>query len=687
MKHRKKNGTALPMVAIVFLLQLIGVTGGYAQEKITVQVKTFTQQLEPYRNIEVSINGRPYIALGSRGLVVTDLSSADFPIKSVSLKDPKLEAASWLFTKGVVEIIIRAKSYQIAKVVLRTAANAPIAGVPLTFKGKKSLEATSDSQGRLSLPLALDESITSANQFIAGAGYAIKSISTTTAETTIILEPPAIVTSVAPQQPVVSASRKEFIKDFKLTMLDSIQSLTLFYTIFKGYEINDLSPEMKKRVDAKFNELVRALQDSVQQTQRSFVGRINDSTLVREDIANLVNQARQESETLTSQRDAFDEKIRIITNKLDAGISNMDDKTRSELLSELSLLEQLLIENESRFFKNQSDYRSIINAIKEKYFNITALEDKLSESEAQRLEEQRIFRQRLLLISAILLLFGILIVLLILARKKLKTQTMELAQANKEIKNINENLEHLVLVRTKSLAEANKELDTFLYRASHDMRSPVRSIIGLCNIAGLLVDGEPKELINKVVSTTVGMDKLLKKLSLISEINAPSDFTEINIKDTITEIQRELTPTVGARSRFVVTGRPDVTVYSYRNLVQTILYNVIENGLIYGALDNQRQPEVQVHVVSDDKNVSITVTDNGPGFNGFVKERLFEMFFKGTEKSPGHGLGLYIVNKAIQAIDGKIEVESEEGAYGKFKVIIPINAKAASDTLEHKAVA
>jgi signal transduction histidine kinase len=687
MKDLQQTTEMRAIAAVVFLLSITWAEHVTAQEKITVQVKTFTQQLEPYRNVDVSINGKPYISLGSRGLVVTDLSTGDFPIKSITVRDPKLEAASWLFSKGVVEIIIRTKSYQLVTVLLRTENNEPKSGVKITFRGKKTLEATSDNQGKLSLPLALDESINSVNQFSA-TGYTMKSLSNNNGETTIILASVQLASESPVQQPIASSNtRKAFVDDFKFSMLDSITSLTLFYTIFKDYEINELSPEMKKRVDAKFNQLVRALQDSVQQTQRSFIGRITDSTLVREDITNLVSQARQESETLTSQRDAFDEKIRILKTKLDAGISNLDDKTRSELLSELSLLERLLIENESRFFKNQSDYRAIIDAIKEKYFNITALEERLSQSEAQRLEEQRIFRQKLFGISALVLIFAILIILLFIVRKKLKKQTVELERANAEIKHINENLEKLVQDRTRSLAEANKELDTFLYRASHDMRSPVRSIIGLCNIAGHLVEGEPKDLINKVVSTTMGMDKLLKKLSLISEINEPTDFDAINIEETINEIHRNVAATVGAKSRFVLTGTPDVTIYSYRNLVHTILHNVIENGVIYSALENERQPELQVHVVADDKSVSITVTDNGQGFDAFVKERLFDMFFKGTEKSPGHGLGLYIVNKAIQAIDGRIDVDSQEGAYTKFRILLPVNAKNADHVVAHKAVA
>ena len=85
----------------------------------------------------------------------------------------------------------------------------------------------------------------------------------------------------------------------------------------------------------------------------------------------------------------FEEKIKIIEDKLASGISSMDEATRSNLLSDLTRLEMILGQNEKLFYKNQNDYRSIINALKEKYFNISELENKLSQSEAQRLEDQR----------------------------------------------------------------------------------------------------------------------------------------------------------------------------------------------------------------------------------------------------------------------------------------------------------
>ena len=670
---------------LVFATLMVCSLAGVAQEKVTVQIKTFTQQLEPFRNIEVSINGKPFVDVGAKGAAITNLDAADFPIRSISIRDEKLEAASWLFTKGVVEIIVRTKSYQVSTVLLRTSKNEPVAGKKVVFEGKKRLEAVADNTGKVSLPLALDESIASHTQFSI-AGYDVREIRNENNQPVLIVEP--VVVAAAPPQTTPTAIKNEFFSNFDMSKVDSIQSLTMFYAIFRDYQINDLSPELRRRVDQKFNQLIRALEDSVQRSERSFIGRITDSTLVKEDIVNLIKQAREESETLTIQREAFDEKINLITRKLDAGISGMDDNTRAELLSELSLLEQLLIENESRFFKNQTDYRRIINTIRENYFNLTVLEDRLSESEAQRLLEQQVFRQRLMLITALVILFGVLIVLLVFARKKLQRQTVELARANTEVKRINETLEQLVYQRTRSLAEAHKELDTFLYRASHDMRSPVRSVIGLCNIAATMVDGEPRELIERVVTTTMGMDKLLKKLSLISEINEPTNYDAINVCEVIEEIYSEVSATVKTNTQFNLSCGGDITINSYRNLVFTILQNVIENGLVFGAMNSSRLPRLDVKVERSGEGVSIAIEDNGPGFDIFVKERIFDMFFKGTEKSTGHGLGLYIVSKAVAALSGTIDVESAEGHYTRFTLWLPANAgKADASLLERKAVA
>ena len=227
------------------------------------------------------------------------------------------------------------------------------------------------------------------------------------------------------------------------------------------------------------------------------------------------------------------------------------------------------------------------------------------------------------------------------------------------------------------MEDANKELDTFLYRASHDLRSPICSIIGLCNIALHTSEGESKDLVQKVVMTTGIMDKLLKKLSIISEINQPTNFSSITLVDLVENVKQNFEETINTQNiKFTINCPADLVIFSYPNLVETIIANLIENAFFYSVLKDPLNATVSLDVAINNSDVVITVRDNGIGVEEAISHKLFDMFFKGTEKSKGHGLGLYIVQKSVQALHGKVEVESEFGSFTKFTVQFPLKTIA-----------
>jgi signal transduction histidine kinase len=670
------------LIGIVCLLYLPAA----AQDKHLVQVKTFDQQLQPLKNVEISINGREFISAGNKASAFIELSDSDLPVKSVRVKDDQFEAASWNFSKGTLEVIIRKKNYQVIPWFVRDRTNAGIPNARITYAGKKTVTVSSNAQGKFELPLALDEKVGSEDQFSI-PDYKIIRLRISETENVLIAER-VVKTVPAPETPVASVDKqparpdgKEYFRNFDLSMLDSIQSITVFYSVFKNYQMKDMSDEMKARVDAKFNSLVRQLEDSVVRVERTnFIGKISDSSFVNEDIRNLLEQVRLEGKILEDQRTEFDQKIKLIQDKLGGGIENMDAATRAKLLSDLTLLELLLRQNESLFFKNQNDYRQIINGIKEKFFNFEDLENKLSESEAQRLEEQRIFRQRLMMVLGIAIVFAILIILLIRFSIKLRKQKKELVRANAEIKRINGNLEGLVAERTKLLAEAHKELDTFLYRASHDLRSPVCSIIGLCNLAYHLSSGESRELIDRVVQTTIGMDRLLKKLSIISEINQPSNFSSITLLEVVENTWHNYSKTVkDQRIKFIVDCPADLMIYSYPNLIEAILANLIENSIYYSMLKGAENARIEFTAAIKGDHIEFSIHDNGIGVDNTIHSRLFDMFFKGHEHSKGNGLGLYIVRKSVQALEGKITVDSVPDTFARFIVQLPLRSAPVTE--------
>ncbi len=665
-------------------LVLMSVTALHAQQSQMIQVKTFNEQLQPIRDVGVSINKKEFITTNDKGVAFTEIAENELPVKSIDIKDKQLEAKAWNYGKNILEVTIRRKSYQLTNILVRDQHQNPIPNLSVVFTGKKTTEVITNATGRAEIPLGIEEHINSATQFtvenreILGlqsidGSYVltIKALEQQILEDTVVI---ANVPKVEVSKPITN---KEYLGQFDFSKIDSIQSLTMFYAIFKNYEIQSLDEKTKQKIDKKFNALIGQLQrDTVSEVQLSYLGQISDSSIVENDIRNLLNHATAENLTLLFQKDQFDEKIEIIDSKLKGGMESLDENARAALYSDLLELERLLRENEILFYKNLNYYRDIINSLKEKYFDFQHIENKLSESEARLLEEQRIFRQRILGISAVVLVFTILILLLIRFSTRLKKQKVALLHANDEVKRINGNLEGIVLDRTKMLEESNRELDTFLYRASHDLRSPVCSIKGLCNILVGFSDGEPKELVERVVTTTDKMDRLLLKLGIMSEINHPSEYIPINFLKMAMQVKQKFEEIISEQNiDFEIDCSEEIAFISYPRLVEVVLTSLVENAVYYGVLHNSKPTKITLKGTVVKDTLKFSVEDNGVGIDENLQPKLFNMFFKGHEASKGNGLGLYIVQKSIGRLKGSITVESEPGEFSKFTVQIPLKIK------------
>lgn len=648
-------------IAAIILATLALSISVRGQDKQMIQVKTFDEKLRVLRNVDLSLNNGDFISTGNKGAAFIELSASDLPVRSVKIKDEKLEAASWNFSKGVIEIIIRQRSYTLVRITLRMPNGRPVASTPVSYKGAKSVTVTTNAAGEFDLPLPLQDKLTSADQFQV---QDMKVLRMNLSDKGNVLIAERLKNAVAK-----NSLREQFI-DFDLSRLDSIQSLTVFYAIFKNISMSNLSPEARARVDAKFRELVSQMQDSVSRKRSNFMASISDSSLVAEDIHNLLSHASRENQALDINRTAFEEKINLIARKLTKGITNMDESSRKSLLSDLDLLEKMLIENESKFYKNQNDYRDIISTLKDKYFDVQSLQEKLSITERRRQEEQQVFQQQLLTTIGILIVFGVLIVLLISFSGRLKQQREALRAANEEIKTMNDNLEAIVVKRTLSLEESNRELDTFLYKASHDLRSPISSILGLCNIGDSI---STRELVDRIRGVVIRMDRMLKKLIETSQIHQESQHrAAFHVRGAINDVQKTLSPLIQKSGVEVhVDCQDDIQLLSNAMIVKTILANLIENAVFFSHLRDDKHARVEVKAAVEGNVVLISVYDNGMGIDEQVRHNMFNMFFIGNEKSPGNGLGLYVVKKAARALQGTIEVTSEAGKYSKFTLSLP----------------
>jgi Signal transduction histidine kinase len=105
-------------------------------------------------------------------------------------------------------------------------------------------------------------------------------------------------------------------------------------------------------------------------------------------------------------------------------------------------------------------------------------------------------------------------------------------------------------------------------------------------------------------------------------------------------------------------------------MVEIVLFNLIENSVVFSMENKMVRPVISISVMQNEGEVFITIKDNGIGISPEVKEKVFLQFFRGTEKSQGSGLGLFLVQKALERLGGKIEIESEPYKETVVKVVL-----------------
>lgn len=683
-RHNRTTITHL-LVGLFSLLAL----AAPAQSKLSLQVKVFDQELKPLKEVRIGFNNLEYFTTNARGTAIVDINVNELPITNVRFEDEKLEAASWNLSKGIVEIIARPRTYRIIHLNARFTDGRPLAGTTITFRGIKTQTATTDSKGDFELPVGLSEQITGADQFSL-PDLRVNRLQLSDRENVLLIEPPRVIETPKPAQLVPHQAAEQL----SAASLDSINSLSDFYAFIKQFPITRLGEADRALVDAKFNALVAANKDSIATAQSRYIKKISDSSLVAQDIQNLLMQATLEGNALDVNRADFENRIGLISQKLQKGVTNLDSDDRAALLRDIDQLEKLLTENESKFYQHHNDYREIITALREQYFDIQNLEIKLSEAERKSAEDRRQFRQQLFGIGLVVVVFGLLIILLITFSNRLRKQTRSLQRAKDDIERINANLEDMVKRRTYLLETANKELDTFLYRASHDLRSPVRSIIGLCQLNEHIPQ---KELVERVEQATTTMDRVLNKLIDISEIGEESNaIADVSVLALINRVRnRQLVMTQGVsvfrnNQPIMISPRPlqfdvacdeNLQVHTSATLLEIIVTNLVENAIFFSSLrSDSASSRVEVTAHAEQDELLVTVFDNGVGIAESVKPRLFSMFFTGHEASKGNGLGLYAVQKCTHALHGTVKIESEEGKFTRVTVVIPLTKTTAKAT-------
>jgi signal transduction histidine kinase len=240
---------------------------------------------------------------------------------------------------------------------------------------------------------------------------------------------------------------------------------------------------------------------------------------------------------------------------------------------------------------------------------------------------------------------------------------------------INFKSEKQLSVNNQLLSKANQELDRFVYSASHDLRAPLSSMLGLIEIARTSDDPqEIKHCLNLMRNSVADLDDFIKEIidySRNTRLEVKKD--NFNLLDLIQEVTDGLKFGTGLENLFVSYSiQSDLEISTDRLRLKTILYNIIGNAFKYHDQTKEKQV-VSISALVDSQVLKITIEDNGLGIDSEHVPRIFEMFFRASEQSQGSGLGLYIVKETLEKLNGKIDVSSTPKFGSTFKIEIPLN--------------
>jgi signal transduction histidine kinase len=239
-------------------------------------------------------------------------------------------------------------------------------------------------------------------------------------------------------------------------------------------------------------------------------------------------------------------------------------------------------------------------------------------------------------------------------------QREALAESYDRVANVNHNLETLVTSRTEMLAEAKRELNTFLYEAAHALRRPMVRIMGLTSI--LEDETDPKAikiLHDHIVTTSALMDQILHNLIAVSALQERDLVYERHDLVAWLTSKIAMNPVLSNHERVDVELdlAPNLEVTTDLTLLEICLDGILENAVRYTEKTG-RKPLVRLSAKREGDEVVLTVTDNGMGMPSGAASRAKEMFFRATEKVSGGGLGLYVSEKAMARMGGTLTLAS-----------------------------
>jgi len=233
--------------------------------------------------------------------------------------------------------------------------------------------------------------------------------------------------------------------------------------------------------------------------------------------------------------------------------------------------------------------------------------------------------------------------------------------------------ENMIAQKNIELQKVNNELDKFFYSASHDMRAPLTSMLGLINLMDLTTNANELSNYTKMLKSRIlNLDNFIRSISEYSSNSSQQlNFQTLRVRELLKEnLENFKFYPKADLVKILLEADEEMEIISDPVRLQIILGNLISNAIKYSDF-RKAESFIKLNARLLENKLMIQIKDNGIGIKPESVNKIFGMFFRAHDHAEGAGLGLYIVKETICKLNGTISVESTFGEGTTFTIILP----------------
>jgi signal transduction histidine kinase len=260
------------------------------------------------------------------------------------------------------------------------------------------------------------------------------------------------------------------------------------------------------------------------------------------------------------------------------------------------------------------------------------------------------------------------------ANREIERQNIKLEQQNELLSKTLDEKSNDLLLTNQQLVAHNNELQQFSYTVSHNLRGPVASMLGLINVhKHASTDSEASEILKLLEQSTRSLETVIHDLNKIIEIRNDkfSNYENISLEKEVQIIRQSLNPFITSNHARIETDFQLGEIISVKAYINSILYNLISNGIQYRSYD--RSPVIKITSRKLNETMLLECSDNGLGIDlRKFKGDLFKLYKRFHTHTQGKGLGLYLVKQQVEKLQGKIDIDSKLNEGTTFTITLPL---------------